>query len=59
VLSLLAQACEKSGDKKQAIEYYQKILTINLHNPSNAFARPLAKEKLAALGATQPAPAMQ
>jgi tetratricopeptide (TPR) repeat protein len=49
VLSLLAQAYEKSGDKAQAIEYYQKILTINLHNPSNAFARPLAKEKLAAL----------
>lgn len=59
VLSLLAQAYEKSGDKKQAIEYYQKILTINLHNPSNAFARPLAKERLAALGAAQATPAAQ
>jgi tetratricopeptide (TPR) repeat protein len=49
ILSLLAQAYEKSGDKAQAIEYYKKVLTINLHNPSNAFARPLAKEKLAAL----------
>jgi len=49
VLCLLAQAYEKSGDKAQAIEYYKKVLTINLHNPSNAFARPLAKEKLAAL----------
>jgi hypothetical protein len=48
-LSLSAQAYEKSGDKAQAIEYYKKVLTINLHNPSNAFARPLAKEKLAAL----------
>lgn len=49
LLSLSAQAYEKSGDKAHAIEYYQKILTINLHNPSNAFARPLAKEKLATL----------
>jgi len=49
ILSLSAQAYEKSGDKAQAIEYYKKVLTINLHNPSNAFARPLAKEKLAAL----------
>ncbi len=59
VFSLLAQAYEKSGDKAQAIDYYQKVLTINLHNPPNAFARPLAKEKLAALGAAQPPPAMQ
>ena len=59
VLSLLAQACEKSGDKTQAIEYYKKVLTINTHNPSNAFARPLAKEKLAALGAAQAAPSAQ
>jgi tetratricopeptide (TPR) repeat protein len=59
VLSLLAQAYEKSGDKAQAIEYYKKALTINTHNPSNAFARPLAKEKLAALGAAQAAPSAQ
>ncbi len=59
VLSLLAQAYEKSGDKAQAIVYYQKILTINLHNPSNAFARPLAKERLAALGAAPAAPSAQ
>jgi tetratricopeptide (TPR) repeat protein len=49
VLSLLAQAYEKSGDKAQAIEYYKKILTIYLHNPTNAFARPLAEKKLAEL----------
>ncbi len=53
VLSLLAQAYEKSGDKAQAIEYYKKILTVNAHNPTNAFARPLAKKKLAEL---QPTP---
>ena len=49
VLSLLAQAYEKSGDKAQALDYYRKVLTINTHNPTNAFARPLAKEKVAAL----------
>ena len=49
VLSLLAQACEKSGDRTQALDFYRKVLTINTHNPTNAFARPLAKEKIAAL----------
>ncbi len=49
VLSLLAQAYEKSGDKAKAIEYYKKVLTINTHNPTNAFARPLARKKLAEL----------
>ena len=46
ILSLLAQAYEKSGDQAQAMEYYQKVLTSNAHNPTNAFARPLAKKKL-------------
>jgi tetratricopeptide (TPR) repeat protein len=49
VLNLLAQAYEKSGDRPQALDYYRKVLTINTHNPTNAFARPLAKEKIAAL----------
>jgi tetratricopeptide (TPR) repeat protein len=49
VLSLLAQACEKSGDRTQALDFYRKVLTINTHNPTNAFARPLAREKVAAL----------
>jgi tetratricopeptide (TPR) repeat protein len=43
---LLAQAYEKSGDKEQAIEYYKKVLQVNGHNPTNAFARPIAKKKL-------------
>lgn len=47
VLSLLAQAYEKSGDKAKAMEYYKMILTINSHSPTNAFARPLAEQKLA------------
>jgi tetratricopeptide (TPR) repeat protein len=49
VLSLLAQAYEKSGDRAQALDYYRKVLTINTHSPTNAFARPLAREKVAAL----------
>ena len=49
VLSLLAQAYEKAGDKAQAIDYYKKVLTVNAHNPTNAFARPLAKKKVAEL----------
>ena len=48
ILSLIAQAYEKSGDAAQAVEYYRKVLSSNAHNPTNAFARPLAKEKLAA-----------
>jgi tetratricopeptide (TPR) repeat protein len=47
VLSLLAQAYEKSGDKAKAMECYKQILTINSHNPGNAFARPLAEQKAA------------
>jgi tetratricopeptide (TPR) repeat protein len=46
ILSLLAQAYEKSGDQAQALENYRKILAVNTHNPTNAFARPLAKKKL-------------
>jgi tetratricopeptide (TPR) repeat protein len=46
ILVLLAQAYEKSGDKTQATEYYKKVLAINNHSPTNAFARPLAKKKL-------------
>jgi tetratricopeptide (TPR) repeat protein len=48
ILSLLAQAYEQSGDKAQAMGYYRKVLDSNAHNPTNAFARPLAKKKLAA-----------
>jgi tetratricopeptide (TPR) repeat protein len=46
VLGLLAQACEQSGDKAKATEYYKQVLTINSHNPGNAFARPLAERKV-------------
>jgi tetratricopeptide (TPR) repeat protein len=46
ILVLLGQAYEKSGDAAQAKDYYRKVLEINNHNPTNAFARPLAKKKL-------------
>ena len=46
-LALLAQAYEKSGDKAMASEHYKKVLTSNGHNPTNAYARPLAKKKIA------------
>jgi tetratricopeptide (TPR) repeat protein len=44
--SLIAQAYEQLGDKDRAAEYYRKVLTSNAHGPTNAFARPLAKQKL-------------
>jgi tetratricopeptide (TPR) repeat protein len=46
ILVLLGEACEKSGDSSQAAEYYRKVLASNAHNPTNAFARPVAKQKL-------------
>jgi len=46
-LALLGEAYEKSGDAVQARANYQKVLESNGHNPANAFARPLAKKKLA------------
>lgn len=46
-LVLLAQAYEKSGDAVTAQDFYRKVLGSNAHSPTNAFARPLAKKKLA------------
>lgn len=46
VLALLGEAHEKSGDAAQAKAYYGKVLDLTNHNPANAFARPLAKQKL-------------
>jgi len=47
ILALLGEAYEKSGDRSQAMDHYRKVLAINTHNPTNAFARPIAKKKLA------------
>ena len=46
ILSLIAQAYEKLGDQAKATEFYKKALASNAHNPTGAFARPLAKSKL-------------
>jgi Flp pilus assembly protein TadD len=46
ILALLGEAYEKSGDAAQARDYYRKVLEINIHNPTSAFARPLARKKL-------------
>ena len=47
ILALIGESYEKSGDRSQAMDYYRKVLTSNAHNPTNAFARPVAKKKLA------------
>jgi tetratricopeptide (TPR) repeat protein len=47
VLMLLAQSYEKAGDTARAKEYYGKVMTNNGHGPTNAFARPVARKKLA------------
>jgi tetratricopeptide (TPR) repeat protein len=47
ILALLGESYEKSGDASQAKDCYGKVLEINAHNPTNAFARPLARKKLA------------
>jgi tetratricopeptide (TPR) repeat protein len=48
ILSLLAMAYERSGQAAQATPLYHKILDARQHNPGMAFARPLARRKLAA-----------
>ena len=46
ILTLLAQAYEKTGKSAEAMELYKKILTINIHNPTGAYARPIAQKKV-------------
>ena len=47
ILGLLAQSYEKSGDASRAKDYYSKVMAISGHAPTVAFARPLARKKLA------------
>jgi tetratricopeptide (TPR) repeat protein len=47
ILLLLAQSFEKTGDAARAKEYYGKVMANNGHGPTNAFARPVARKKLA------------
>ena len=46
ILALMAQAYEKTGDRAAAMELWKKIMTINNHNPTNAFARPMARKRV-------------
>ena len=48
VLFLLAQAYEKSGDAAHAVATYRQILASNAHSLNNAFARAIARQRLAA-----------
>jgi tetratricopeptide (TPR) repeat protein len=47
ILCLLAIAYERSGDPSAATPYYRKILDLKTHNPNMAYARPMARRKLA------------
>lgn len=47
ILCLMAMAYERSSDPSQATPYYHKIMDSRQHNPGMAFARPLARRKLA------------
>jgi len=47
ILLLIAQSWEKTGDAMRAKEYYGKVMANNGHGPTNAFARPVARTKLA------------
>jgi tetratricopeptide (TPR) repeat protein len=51
IMSLMAQAYEKTGEPAKARALYQKIMDGTNHNPPMAFARPVARARLAALGA--------
>ena len=46
ILAMLAQSSEKIGDTAQAKDYWTKVIGIYSHNPTNAYARPLAKKAL-------------
>ena len=47
ILMLLAESYEKLSDTARAKEYYGKVMANNGHGPTNAFARPVARRKLA------------
>jgi predicted Zn-dependent protease len=47
ILMLIAQSYEKGGDAARAKEYYGKVMANNGHGPTNAFARPVPRKKLA------------
>ena len=46
ILMLLAEAYERSGNAATARDYYQKVLASTSHAVNNAFARPVARQKI-------------
>jgi tetratricopeptide (TPR) repeat protein len=46
ILMLLAEAYEKSGQASTARDYYEKVLASSSHAVNNAFARPVARQKV-------------
>jgi tetratricopeptide (TPR) repeat protein len=46
ILALIAQTYEKLGDQARAAEYYRRVLRSTAHNPTGAYARPIARQKL-------------
>jgi tetratricopeptide (TPR) repeat protein len=46
ILSLMAQCHEKLGDQASATTLWKKVLASNAHNPTGAFSRPLARQRL-------------
>lgn len=48
ILALLAQSYEHTGDTAKARELWSQVLTFTMHNPTNAYARPLAQQRLKA-----------
>jgi len=47
-LLMEAESYDKTNDSNQAMDLYRKIMNFNTHNPPNAFARPVAKQKVEA-----------
>jgi tetratricopeptide (TPR) repeat protein len=46
ILMLLAEAYERSGKAATARDFYQKVLASTSHAVNNAFARPVARQKI-------------
>jgi tetratricopeptide (TPR) repeat protein len=46
IQALIAQAHDKLGKPAEAKTFYEKVLTSTAHNPTNAYARPIARKAL-------------